>query len=280
MPETSTSTEYQRYFEIAKFRQGSPNPLFDSPDLVQRIAEPVCIVAFGDVHIGAEGVDYDALLRDVDQLKLAKDVLGDRLIIVGMGDFIDGYLSQGTPKAFQILSPREQRLAAEDMLVQMRPSLVIEGDHDLWHSNHELQHSWLFDTAERAGFQYAQWGGTITFLLPDGGSVRGLARHRYKGGVATDHLRPHKNLHQDLGPAQFTMLGHWHDHPGVYRTYSKRRHEGTFLAVQSGTYKRYDEYGKKLADYYGQYGVPALIVRPNGSILPFDHYEDALSHLL
>jgi hypothetical protein len=277
MPAASTPSHYDRYFDIAKLRQGIPNPLFDQPDYVKTISagDSVCVVAFGDTHIGAEGTDYDALLSDIEQLRAAKTLLGESLVIVGMGDYIDGYLSQGTPRSFQVLSPREQRAAAEDMLRHLRPSFVLEGDHDLWHSNNELGHAWLFDLCVAEGFQYSQWGGTMTFLTPNG-PIRGLVRHRYKGSVATDHLRPHKALHLDLGPADFTMLAHWHSHPGVYRTFSKRRHEGTFFAVQSGTYKRTDEYAKKLAGYVGHHGVPALVVRADGTIVPFDRFQDAL----
>jgi hypothetical protein len=271
---------YQQYLDIAKRRQALPQPLFDDPHFVVKLEKPTVVVPFGDLHLGADGTNYDQLEQDVQHLSMAKMLLGDQLLIVGMGDYIDGYLSVGTPMNHeQILSPGEQRAAAIDLLGQLSPSFVIEGDHDLWHSKQELQHSWLYLFCQQRGYQYAQWGGSMTFTTPNG-VVHGLVRHRYKGSVASDHLRPHKNLHLELGPADFTMLGHWHSKPGVHRTYSKRRSEGTFLAVQSGTYKHRDEYGKKLGDLYGEYGVPALVITPEATIIPFDRYEDAVNSVL
>lgn len=268
------------YLDIARARQALPNALFDDHTTQLRVSKPTVIVFTGDWHLGAPGTDYARFEEDTHHLAAARAVLKDKLFIIGMGDFIDGYLPSGTPRnPYQVLDPSEQRQAAVEAFRLIQPDLYIEGDHDLWHSQQALQHSWLFDHTQAAGGFYAQWG-TRLHLTTEAGTQTWLVRHRYPGSRSQHPTGPHKKLVSELGPATLAALAHTHSYPGVHRAYSVRRHEGSFYAVQSGTYKQYDEYGKKLADYQGEYGVPAVLVNPDGTLVPFDDFKDGLAHLL
>jgi len=238
------------------------------------------LVFWSDWHLGAAGTDYKAFQNDLDTLTLARELLGQQMLLIANGDLIDGYLSTGTPtNPVQVLSPREQRMAATQVINRVRPNLVIEGDHDEWHRKQELEYDWLGDHCYDNDIPFAQWGTKIT-ATTHAGEYRMLVRHRFKGSRATDSLRPHKNLHLDLGPADLVALAHTHSQPGVFRVHARRRHEGEFLAVQSGTYKILDDYGKKLGYTGADYGVPAVILHPDGRVDKFDSFQDALQVLL
>lgn len=266
----------------AKHRQTLPSPLFDVEQVPFHLRQDTLFVFWGDWHLGAEGTDYDEFEQDLAALTVAKYMLGDQLQVVAMGDYIDGYLPSGTPKnPTQLLSPREQRLSATRALEAIDPLLVIAGDHDEWHSKQSVEHDWLFEVASTNGFNFAQWGSEVRVILPrTQEDLTILARHRFKGSRGTDVLRPHKNAHMELGPADVVVLAHVHSNPGCYRTYSKRRKEGSFLAIQSGTYKIRDDYAKKLGGYVGEYGVPAVLIQPDGQLRSFDSYRDGLELIL
>lgn len=266
---------------IAKARQSLPNALFDDSQVQLHVTQDTVVLFTGDWHLGAPGTDYARFEEDVHHIAAAKAVLKEQLFVIGMGDYIDGYLPTGTPRnPYQVLQPDEQRKAAMEAFRLIKPSIYIEGDHDLWHSQSPLEYSWLYDYTQRNGGFYAQWGTRIHVTGEGWQHAPWLVRHRYSGSRSAHPTGPHKKLASELGPAKVAALAHTHSFPGVNRAWSVRRHEEPFFAVQSGTYKTYDEYGKKLADYQGEYGVPALLVKADGTILPFDDYTDALKYLL
>jgi hypothetical protein len=281
-PSGSLGASLDLLLQAARARQELPNPLFDHAEItLPRVEEPTALVFWGDWHLGAAGTDYARFEYDVRQLAYARSLFGERLHIIGMGDFIDGYLPTGTPSnPTQLLSPKEQRLAAEEALELTRPSVVLEGDHDAWHSKQQLEYAWLHEATLRHGLRYAQWGTRVTIPLGNNPEpLVALVRHRYKGSRIGDTLKPQKNLHLELGRADIVALAHVHSNPGTTLLPAKRRSEGSFVAVQSGTYKRYDDYSKKLGHAESDYGVPAVLVLPNGAMSGFHNYQDALDEL-
>lgn len=264
----------------AQGRQQLPRALFDASVVPLDAKNGLLLVFWGDWHLGAQGTDYARFQDDVQKLATAKGFLGDRLAIIGMGDFIDGYLPSGTPKnPTQLLTPHEQRQATREVFELIQPSVLIEGDHDGWHTRQDVEFEWLFELAQDLKVPYAQWGTQLE-VETQHDSVTVLARHRFKGSRATDAIKPQKNLHLELGPADVVALAHVHSNPGCFRVRAKRASEGAYTAVQSGTYKQYDDYAKKLGGYEGEYGVPAVLILPDGSRRTYDHYEDALDEVL
>lgn len=246
--------------------KGPVTHLFEQGD------EPFAVVFTGDWHIGEAGTDHARLARDVELLASLKAEYGDRLRIVAMGDYIGGYMRSKTPaNTHQILDPREQREAACEALRLIRPDLVIEGDHDGWHSRQDDQHEWLAEFCEDEGFAHVQWGATLEFLTGSGWTPRILARHRFDGSRRVNPDLPQINLHGQFGPADVVALAHVHSNPGVRVARPKRHTEAEFFSVQSGTYKVFDEYAKKLGLGSGEYGVPAVLIDPHaGTITPSD----------
>lgn len=280
---TPTPPGINTYLDIARARQSLPSALFDTPVHTLKVEQPTLVVFHGDWHLGAAGTDYNQFEQDVGMLLYARKKLKRQLLLVGMGDYIDGYLPTGTPKnPYQVLSPKEQRDAVIQVMKELQYDIVIEGDHDEWHSHNYLEHSWLSELADQLGSSHMQWGGEIHFHLENRTTQRWLVRHRYKGSRTRDFLQPHKQMVNELGSpgTKVAALGHFHSYPGTYHTYGMRREEGKLLAVQSGTYKIKDDYGKKIGAYEGEYGVPAIIIEPDGKLIPFERFEDALLRMV
>ncbi len=263
---------------VAKTRQKFSR-IHDS-SLLSLVRESETVIVFtGDWHLGSPGTDYHRFEKDLEALVKAKKRLGSKLVVVGMGDYVDGYTSK-SPKAEhdQVLSPWEQRLAAKQALELLKPDYILVGDHDFWMSGGEEGYNWLHDWAMERGVPFAEWGGEVEIWT--GKRVwRLLVRHRYKGSVGgTDHLRPHKNLYTEAGPADAVVLAHFHARTGAYRVSPVRGTEKPYWAIQTGTYKLLDTYGKKISANTAEYCVPALVVNDHG-MKAFDHFEEALGEI-
>lgn len=236
---------------------------------------PYAVVFTGDWHIGETGTDHARLRRDTETIAALKGEYGDGVRVIAMGDYIGGYMRSKTPgNNDQILTPTEQREAACGALSLIRPDLVIQGDHDEWHTRQDDQHEWLHELCVAEGLNYAQWGASVAFESPSW-TMRLLARHRFAGSRAANPDLPHINLHTQWGAADLVALAHVHSNPGIRTQRPKRQVDAPFLAVQSGTYKVFDSYAKKLGLGNGEYGVPVVLVNPQQALItPFQSLDD------
>ncbi len=263
---------------VAKTRQ-KYSRIQDTRGLSLTRKPPVYLVFTGDWHLGAPGTDYDLFERDLEALVRLKNRLGESLVVVGMGDYVDGYTSSGIKVEHdQVLSPWEQRSAAKKALELIKPDLVLIGDHDFWLSGGEEGYNWLHDWAMETGMPYAEWGGEIEVWT--GKKVwRLLVRHRYKGSVSgLDHLRPHKALYAEAGPADAVVLAHFHTRTGIYQVSPIRRKEGSYWAIQTGTYKLQDTYGRKVSSSPAEYCVPAIKLTDQ-KLTPYESFLEVLDEL-
>ncbi|GAA5500444.1 hypothetical protein Dxin01_00165 [Deinococcus xinjiangensis] len=235
---------------------------------------PYLITFTGDWHIGEAGTDHVRLKEDA---QLISELREGRHVLVAMGDYIGGYMASRTPSNnAQVLSPDKQRVAARGLLDLLSPDLILEGDHDCWHNRHDNELEWIQDYCRLTGTRYAQWGASLE-ITAGRMKTRVLARHRFDGSRAVNPYLPQVNLNLKHGPADIVALAHVHSNPGVSQQASKRETDGRFWAVQSGTYKTFDDYGKKLGVGNGEYGVPSLLVLPEeGLILPYPDLEEAV----
>lgn len=239
---------------------------------------PIMLTFWGDWHIGEAGTDHIRLRDDAEILYRLRQEFGKNLTLIGMGDYIGGYMKSKTPSNnAQVLSPSDQRRAAKGIIEVTRPDIVIQGDHDEWHTRQDSEHEWLQEICEDEGLVYAQWGiGFKINTALKNLSPTVLARHRYKGSRTANPFMPQIKLQSEQGPADIVALAHYHSSPGITEQRATRSTEGKFLAVQSGTYKQFDDYGKKIGVGNGEYGVPSLIIVPEeGEIIPFDNLKDA-----
>lgn len=239
---------------------------------------PYLITFWGDWHVGEAGTNHQLLKQDATLIAELKAQLGNSHVLIGMGDYIGGYMRSKTPSNnAQVLSPAEQREAAVSLLELTRPDLIIQGDHDEWHTRMDTEHEWLQELCAREELHYAQWGAGLELVGPDKQLTRVLARHRFDGSRKSNPFTPQVNLHTQWGPADIVAVAHYHSNPGISMQRSTRIKEGSFHAVQSGTYKVFDDYGKKLGVGNGEYGVPSILVIPEeGELIQLPDLREAL----
>jgi hypothetical protein len=237
-----------------------------------------------DWHIGEAGTNHELLLRDTHALAELKQEFGAKVRLILNGDYIGGYMSSKTPdNSDQILQPDEQRSAALELIDMLDYDLLVEADHDSWHTRDSSKNLWLSEYARRRNRPYALWGATLEYSGPVGSSrppTRVLVHHRHPGSTKTNPRLPHINLHLAQGPADIVALAHIHSFPGAGLVRSKRASDGSFVAVQSGTYKLQDDYAKKLGLGNGEYGVPSVLVIPEtGERIGFDSFQEGAAAL-
>lgn len=241
---------------------------------------PYLLVFTGDWHLGESGVNYKQFKRDIQLIRDAKQELGGRVRVIAMGDYIGGYMRSKTPGTnHQVLTPAEQRLAAKEALSMIDPEVIIQGDHDEWHTRQDDQNEWLSEFCTEHVYRFAQWGCSLEFRSP-ASTTRVLARHRFSGSRKANSMGPQKLLHQNFGPADITALAHFHSDPDARFEKATRIGEPKFVAVQSGTYKVFDDYAKKLGVGNGEYGVPCVLVFPDAhEQQPFPNLADGVAAL-
>lgn len=239
------------------------------------------IILTGDWHLGEAGVDYRRFAKDAQAIAAGHEAYPGQLQVIGMGDFIGGFMKSGTPSSVaQILSPHEQRTAAIEAFDLLRPAVLIEADHDIWHKNQDDENDWVNDFCQDTGTPYAQWGVEASLETGRNWNPKLLARHRMSGSRKANPWRPQLEVHRRYGPAEIVGCAHFHCLPGVQRLSSDRLRDERFWAFQSGTYKFFDEYARKLGVSHGEYGVPAFVIDPQGaSITGYTRFEDALQTL-
>lgn len=238
---------------------------------------PYLLTFWGDWHVGEAGTDHLRLRDDARVLAELRASIGGSSVLIGMGDYIGGYMRSKTPaNNAQVLSPNDQRVAACELLKATRPELVIQGDHDEWHTRHDNEHEWLQDLCRDHALRYAQWGSQLEVVSGEH-RLSVLARHRFPGSRGANPYLPQVNLHSTWGAADVVALAHVHSNPGVSKQRARRINEDSFYAVQSGTYKQFDDYGKKLGVGNGEYGVPSVLVLPDeGEIIALPDLADAV----
>lgn len=103
-----------------------------------------------------------------------------------------------------------------------------------------------------------------------------FARHKYKNESGLNTTNAQRNMLNDVGPCDVAALGHKH-FPDLQML---DRMNKKVVYLRSGSYKKYDEFGQKLAGYSGKTSVPCVILYPDThKVLPFQELEDAIIHL-
>ena len=238
--------------------------------------EPVIFCSWSDQHIGAAGVNHQALLNEVNELKRIR-TMDQNFILILNGDLIDGYIKgTGHENNEQVLDLDEQRQFGKYVIETLKPELTISADHEAWSVTSPMEVNFTRDVCTANGLNYAQWQAKMIIRMDNGITKTALINHRYPGKTKINPTRHLQALHSERGPADIVTTGHYHSAPGAYKLNPIRQNEEQFWGLQSGTYKIGDGYGMKLNDYQGEYGIPALVIMPDGSIHGFDHYSDAV----
>jgi hypothetical protein len=135
--------------------------------------------------------------------------------------------------------------------------VTIRGCHDDWdkrNGNKDFVQS-LCDLTGAINL----WHGGIVNLTAGQAEYRIGARHKFKYESSLNTTNSQRNFINENGPCDIVAVAHKH-YAEMQHT---RRMGAETVYLRSGSYKRYDEFGQKIAGYEGVYGVPVVILMPD-----------------
>lgn len=235
--------------------------------------KPIAVAFWGDWHIGCKGVEYDML--DADTARIAET---DGLYVIGMGDYKDN--ASGLVHA----SSTQESVATTDMQDKIvlrvfektadKHLVTIRGCHDDW-DKRNANKDFVQAICDLTG-SVNLWHGGIVNLTVGKVEYRIGARHKFKFESSLNTTNTQRTFINENGHCDIIAVAHKHF---CEVQHCRKMHEDTIF-LRSGSYKRYDEFGQKLAGYEGMYGVPCVILFPNRrEMIPFRDIDTAIAVL-
>ena len=273
--EEPQESDLQEYYEGLKQLERS----MDKLDRKQTKAEitinddkPIGIAFWGDWHLGSRGLDYEQFDKDRETIKST-----DGLYFIGMGDYKDNNSAYVTKSSNEnSISQSMQDLLVCKMMEEVKEKVIalIRGCHDDW--DKKLGDKDFTEELCRITDSINLWhGGKVTINLGDE-TYKVFARHKYKNESSLNTTNAQRNMLNDSGAVDVAALGHKHfpDMQMLDRMGQK------VIYIRSGSYKKYDEFGQKLAGYEGKKSVPLVVIFPNEhKVVPFQELEDGITYL-
>lgn len=243
-------------------------------DLELKDTKPVGIGFTGDWHLGGKGVDHEAFCRNHELF------LGiDGLYLGGAGDYKDqltGAIHRGS-EFEQILPPGTQDVLALHWIEKLKYKLLwlVAGCHDTWAKKLSDRH--FIDEASVKADCLNLWHGGLVALTLGTQTYKIRVRHKYKFNSALNMTNSQKRQVDMEGGADVVAHAHFH----VPHLEHVRKAGRDFVALRSGSYKIWDEYGQQLAGYKGEIGIPIVVFYPDKhEIVPFKDFNRGIEYLL
>jgi hypothetical protein len=256
----ATDEEWLAYFD----QKESADALALANTTLQREAEwtplgnlPVGVVFTGDWHLGAHGVDYDALDFNLRTIQTTPG-----LYAVGMGDYLEGVSvydkARGSLYTGAYNDPEEQ-----DESVRLRASRLrgkwlgwCAGNHDEMHARHTGMPR-TKAMAETLGCPYfGEGGGTIYANVGSQRYVLGV-RHHF-GGKTSNTVRRMIDEWPAWERLHVAVMAHLH----FNEIQAFPRNGERCWGLRSGTFKTFDEYGESHG-FRSDLGTPMVILFPS-----------------
>lgn len=234
--------------------------------------KPIAIAFWGDWHIGARGIDYEQF--DIDR-KLINETEG--LYFIGMGDYKDNQsalVHKATNES--VISQGIQDVLVQNFFKEVgsKSIAIIRGCHDDW--DKKIGDKDFVQTLCEITNSVNLWhGGKVNINLGNQ-QYKIYARHKYKNESSLNTTNAQRNMLNDAGLVDVAAIGHKH-FPDMQML---DRMGGKVVYFRSGSYKKYDEFGQKLAGYEGKKSIPVIILHQDKhKIIPFQELEDAITYL-
>ncbi len=213
-------------------------PFKESLDIsVKTRGLPFMLVPLSDLHIGAEGTDYDALQRHLDAIKKHP------IYTILLGDLGDFFAPAKHPDAMldDVANPTEQFLAIISFLKEYSGSILamVSGNHEQFVKKTAGLNLYQIISSQ-TGIPLLRSGGTIN-LTVDNITYRIKPYHkiaRYNSSFNYTHAGKQAVR---LSGEEVDLVISGDKHLGAYE--QMQYGDGRLTVVQTGTFKIYDEYG-------------------------------------
>jgi len=268
--------DVQSFYEWLKERSEREQQL-DRKQTVANItlkeSQPIGIAFTGDWHIGAKGIDYDSFEQDIELIENTEG-----LYSVGLGDYKDNQMPTVHPSGVfdEACSTELQDMLAAHFLARIAPMAIVRGCHEHW--------DWTISGKDIIG-NYCDKLDPMPFNLWHGGTINiSLGEQRYK--IKARHKIPNEsNLNTENafrrwydreGKADILAAAHKHD-PFIKVMH---RQNSQVAYIRCGSYKKYDEFGQRLAGYEGTKAIPVAVLFPNEHrFVVFEQLRDGIAFL-
>ena len=237
-----------------------------------KIKDKNAIIMFvGDLHLGADGTDYNLFLELTEYIK------NNNIYVVLLGDEIDSFMTsfRNASAVFgQILSPKEQHMLLADWLNEVAPWLLCAS----WgnHNDGMIEKLIGFGLTSRIKEKFVDYFGGIGKLKIKIGTQEyefGLT-HKFNRKSVYNPLHGAYTMARELMEGDLFANAHYHEPAiGVFKIREK-----LVPAIQTGTLKTNDAYGKRYFTYGESFSnFPAVFIDGDKrKLIPFMECEDAI----
>ena len=258
--------QYQE--EVKKF-----NAEEESFDIVLN-SSLVCLINWGDWHWGALNTNYKQIIEDVKFIKETPN-----LYAVINGDMLNNAIefSHTGMRFEELTAPNIAKEVVKQIIEDLAGHIlvVVSGDHDNW--------SFLMDDFKPAEYfahhgktHFFQWGGKIN-LTVNKIQYSIVARHRYYGNSRKNTNNAHENLWRESN-ADIIMLAH--THMNMIKDEFIEMDNRLKVFLNSGTYKRKDNFSQRGGYLPGQSVFPAVILSgEEKKAWTFNNFRDAVDFM-
>jgi len=239
--------------------------------------KPIAIAFLSDLHIGAEGTDYDYILDAVDSI-----LETEGCYVVITGDMIDNFVWGKGTQFGELMTPRLQKIMATSLVEEIFNILIalITGCHELF-SQKSDDFDFMEYLATHSRGAYLGTGGDI-YLDVSGAQYHIHARHKYIGESKLNIENVFRRMWDGICHYDVGVVGHMHGQPFIMHA---SRHEGKHrkevIYIRPGTAKIYDLHTRSKYGSFGHaFAVPIVIFMPeHKTMIPFRNLKSGLEVL-
>ena len=232
--------------------------------------KPIAIVPLADLHLGATGVQYEKLLKDLDIITST-----DGMYSVCIGDWLNNFIFGKLINAgWGDVRPKFQWVLCELVIQALSKTLIQinQGNHELW-SSKACDVDEFASIAKRANVCYSsnKKYGKVTVKFNDL-DYTGVFRHKPIGSSRINPMQGAKNIYRDLTAYDFCITAHTH----TFGIEHFVKHEQVRVAMNCGAYKTDDAFADECGFPDAIPKMPVIILMPDKrEMLTFENIETA-----
>lgn len=216
---------------------------------------PYILLFWGDPHLDDDGCAFHVVQQHVAEAKANKYIIN-----VGLGDYQNNWVGRlARLYANQETSARTAWRLVEWWIREVRPALLIKGNHDLWSGAGDPL-DWMVRQSESFT---EDWLAKVEFVSPNGKSCRLWAAHDFKGTSMWNPLHSNQRKARESGArAHLYVAGHRHEWGCATHEDPDSGHVYTLLRARG--YKVLDSYAEQSGFGSQRYGHSiAVVVDPD-----------------
>lgn len=234
--------------------------------------KPVAIAFWGDWHEGGLGIDYEGLDEDTEKITST-----DGLYWIGTGDYKDNYQTFGHAGSQyeQIMQPGMQDKVVERRITKTASNNIalVRGCHDDWDKK-VADKDFIEHLCSITGGVNLWHGGDVNIELGDQ-QYHIKVRHKFKFESGLNVENSMRRMYDMQGEFDVAVSAHLHFPFFMSRPLGRKQR----ILAKSGGYKKWDEFGQKLAGYKANRGIPTVILWPDKKHEHVAYIDDAITYL-